>query len=133
MSLQERFTAVGEIRNIFDVLFSFSDMANAELEQQCEALSSALSHGGQADVDGKQLTQELTNVQDLPTTSRTLMEVLDFCTKRDCKRSIQTCGWHSEQQQQFLLLWQQQRGVFEIQAQILHGARAFEWTICDQY
>lgn len=78
MSPKERFTTLGKVTEMFGVLVTSCNMTNEELMQQCEALSSTFSYGGQSDKDGKKLAKEMRRFSDLPSTNMTPMEVLDF-------------------------------------------------------
>ena len=77
-SLQKSMQALREVRDRFGVLTSFQNLSNGELTKQSVTLSNTLSYGGQSDVDGKELAQELKNLPELPTTNMTALELLTF-------------------------------------------------------
>lgn len=62
-SLDERFQTMGEVNGKFRVLLN---MSKEELLEQCQTLSTALSHNGQPDIDGRELASEMQNFPHLP-------------------------------------------------------------------
>ncbi|XP_071060220.1 zinc finger MYM-type protein 1-like [Pseudochaenichthys georgianus] len=77
-SLDERFQHLEEVNNKFGVLINFPTTSNEELSKHCQTLSSALTHDGQPDIDGRELAAEMQNVPHLPSKKMTNMELLTF-------------------------------------------------------
>lgn len=57
--VDERFQTLGEVNGNFGVLLNFPNMSKEELLEHCQALSTALSHDGQPDIDGRELASEM--------------------------------------------------------------------------
>ncbi|XP_036004551.1 zinc finger MYM-type protein 1 [Fundulus heteroclitus] len=77
-SLDERFQNLGDVNNLFGVLLDFPNLAEKELLQKCQTLSTALTQDSQQDIDGAELTREMLNFPPLPSTNMTNMELLAF-------------------------------------------------------
>ncbi|XP_071060272.1 zinc finger MYM-type protein 1-like isoform X2 [Pseudochaenichthys georgianus] len=75
---KERFTTLKHVQDKFGILYNVPDLPHQELMKQAEALAHTLSHGGQSDLDGKELAQELEHLPDLPSKSMTTLELLKF-------------------------------------------------------
>lgn len=77
-SVEERFVSLSEVRDKFSVLLNFKNLTLCELGAQCETLSKALSTNKDADISGRELALELTNLPQLQSTSMTLLSLLSF-------------------------------------------------------
>lgn len=66
------------MRDKFSVLLSFKNLTVSELGAQCETLSKALSTNKDADISGRELALELTNLPQLQSTSMTLLSLLSL-------------------------------------------------------
>ncbi|XP_023696751.1 zinc finger MYM-type protein 1-like isoform X1 [Paramormyrops kingsleyae] len=77
-AVKERFQTLGDVEKKFGILSSFQSLPHQEMIEQAEALGHALSCGGQSDLDGRELAQELKNLPDLPSQTMTALELLKF-------------------------------------------------------
>ena len=75
---KERFTTLEDVEDKFGILSNFQDLTHQELMKQAEALAHTLSHGGQSDLDWKELAQELNILPDLPSKSMSTLELFKF-------------------------------------------------------
>ncbi|XP_042240910.1 uncharacterized protein LOC121878653 [Homarus americanus] len=76
-SLNERFKTLGEVNEKFKVLLGFTDMSDKDIVDHCQTLSNTLTHGGNSDIDGRELAMELQCLPDLPS-KRMTMDFLTF-------------------------------------------------------
>ncbi|XP_048870698.1 zinc finger MYM-type protein 1-like isoform X7 [Brienomyrus brachyistius] len=76
--LKERFQTLGDVENKFGILSNFQSLPHQDLIEQAEVLGHALSCGGQSDLDGRELAQELQDLPDLPSQTFTALELLKF-------------------------------------------------------
>jgi len=74
----QRFQTLGEVNDKFGVLLNFPNMSKEELLEHCQTLSTALSHDGQPDIDGRELVSEMLNFPHLPSKNMTNIELLTF-------------------------------------------------------
>jgi len=74
----QRFQTLGEVNDKFGVLLNFPNMSKEELLEHCQTLSTALSHYGQPDIDGRELVSEMLNFPHLPSKNMTNIELLTF-------------------------------------------------------
>ncbi|XP_048870709.1 zinc finger MYM-type protein 1-like isoform X11 [Brienomyrus brachyistius] len=77
-AVKERFQTLGDVEKKFGILSNFQSLPHQEMIEQAEALGHALSCGGQSDLDGRELAQELKNLPDLPSQTMTALELLKF-------------------------------------------------------
>ncbi|KAM3833954.1 zinc finger MYM-type protein 1-like [Diretmus argenteus] len=77
-AIMERFETLENVGEKFRVLSTFTTLSNAELTEQCAALSSTLQCDEHADIDGTQLAHELRSLPDLPCQKITQLELLQF-------------------------------------------------------
>uniref|UniRef100_A0A1A8MAA7 HAT C-terminal dimerisation domain-containing protein n=1 Tax=Nothobranchius pienaari TaxID=704102 RepID=A0A1A8MAA7_9TELE len=77
-SLDERFQNLGGVNKSFGVLLNLPYLGEEDLLQQCQALSTALTHDSQPDIDGTELAKEMQNFPPLPSKNMTSMELLSF-------------------------------------------------------
>ncbi|KAL3978284.1 cytochrome c oxidase subunit 5b [Sarotherodon galilaeus] len=77
-SLDERFQNLGEVNDKFGVLLNFHNLQKEELLQQCQTLSTTLTHDSQTDINGTELAMEMQNFPPLPSKNMTNMELLTF-------------------------------------------------------
>ncbi len=77
-SLDERFQTLEEV----NVLLNFPNMSKEELPEYCQTLSTALSHDGQPDIDGRELASEMQNFPHLPSKNMTNIDLLTFLHKK---------------------------------------------------
>ncbi|XP_019219648.2 uncharacterized protein LOC109203926 isoform X1 [Oreochromis niloticus] len=77
-SLDERFQNLGEVNDKFGVLLNFHNLQKEELLQQCQTLSTTLTHDSQPDINGTELAMEMQNFPPLPSKNMTNMELLTF-------------------------------------------------------
>ncbi|XP_025758251.1 uncharacterized protein LOC112844606 [Oreochromis niloticus] len=64
--------------NKFGVLLNFHNLQKEELLQQCQTLSTTLTHDSQPDINGTELAMEMQNFPPLPSKNMTNMELLTF-------------------------------------------------------
>lgn len=76
-SLDERFQSLGEVNDKFGVLLNYLKMKEEEILKHCQNLSTALTHDGQPDVDGKELALEMQNFPKFPS-NLSNMQLLTF-------------------------------------------------------
>ncbi|XP_039475230.1 uncharacterized protein LOC120442587 [Oreochromis aureus] len=77
-SLDERFQNRREVNDKFGVLLNFHNLQKEELLQQCQTLSTTLTHDSQPDINGTELATEMQNFPPLPSKNMTNMELLTF-------------------------------------------------------
>ncbi|XP_025760119.1 zinc finger MYM-type protein 1-like [Oreochromis niloticus] len=82
-SIQERFITLENVGEKFGVLTHFPNLSNDELTEQCKALSTTLLFQDQADMNARELAQEIKNLPDLPSKSMTSFELLNFVHDND--------------------------------------------------
>ena len=81
--VDERFQNLGEVNDKFGVLLNFPNMSKEELLEHCQTLSTALTHDGQPDIDGRELAVEMQKFPHLPSKNMTNMELLTFLHEAD--------------------------------------------------
>ncbi len=81
-SLDERFQTLGEVNDKFGALLNFPNVSKEELPEYCQTLSTALSHDGQPDIDGRELASEMQNFPHLPSKNMTNIDLLTFLHKK---------------------------------------------------
>ena len=93
---KERFTTLEDVEDKFGILSNFQDLTHQELMKQAEALAHTLSYGGQSDLDGKVLAQELSILPDLPQRACQLLSCSNSFKQSSSQRYILTfvllCG-----------------------------------------
>ncbi|XP_041860484.1 zinc finger MYM-type protein 1-like [Melanotaenia boesemani] len=83
LSTRERFSTLENVGNKFGVLKNFPSLAHEELAEQCEALGTTLHFEGKSDFDTKELVQEIKNFPDLPSKTKSLLELITFIHDND--------------------------------------------------
>ena len=67
------------LAHVVIILFGHEKYSSSKVGHDRKSLrTTALSHGGQFDLDGKELAQELKNVPDLPSKSMSTLELFKF-------------------------------------------------------
>ena len=82
-SLEDRFLSLGEVRDNFGVLLSFSQLDAQTQSVQCKLLQDKLNSGEEADVDGSALATEMESLPELPKAKMTTLELITYLSQNE--------------------------------------------------
>lgn len=80
-SLEDRFQSLGEFKDNFGVLLSFSQLDAQTRRDQCKILGDKLTCGEEADVDWSALAAEMESLSELPQAKMTTFDLLTYLSQ----------------------------------------------------